>query len=48
MNSNEAVGTVLAQHNRLDVAGALLPRAGVYAVANATGTIHEDDRVSLV
>src|SRR6059058_1153019 len=38
----------LAQHNRIDVAGALYPCAGVYAVAEATGTIRKDDRVSLV
>jgi uncharacterized protein YcbX len=38
----------LAQHNRIDVAGALYPCAGVYAVAEATGTIREDDRVSLI
>jgi hypothetical protein len=38
----------LAQHNRLDVGGALYPCAGVYAVAQATGTIRKDDRVSLV
>jgi uncharacterized protein YcbX len=38
----------LARHNRIDVAGALYPCAGVYAVAEATGTIHRDDRVSLV
>lgn len=38
----------LAQHNRLDVAGALYPCAGVYAVAEATGAIRKDDRVSLV
>src|SRR5205823_2082543 len=38
----------LAQHNRIDVAGALYPCAGVYAVAEAKGTIHRDDRVSLV
>jgi len=37
----------LAQHNRIDVAGALYPCAGVYAVAEATGTIRKDDRVSL-
>jgi MOSC domain-containing protein len=37
----------LAQHNRIDVAGALFPCAGVYAVAEATGTIRKDDRVSL-
>ena len=36
----------LAQHNRIDVAGALYPCAGVYAVAEATGTIRKDDRVS--
>jgi hypothetical protein len=38
----------LARHNRIDVAGALYPCAGVYAVAEATGTIRQDDRVSLV
>jgi uncharacterized protein YcbX len=38
----------LAQHNRIDVAGALYPCAGVYAVAEATGVIRTDDRVSLV
>jgi uncharacterized protein YcbX len=38
----------LARHNRIDVAGALYPCAGVYAVAEATGTIRKDDRVSLV
>jgi hypothetical protein len=38
----------LAQHNRIDVAGALYPCAGVYAVAEATGTIRRDDRVSLI
>jgi uncharacterized protein YcbX len=38
----------LAQHNRIDVAGALYPCAGVYAVAEATGTIRKDDRVSLI
>jgi uncharacterized protein YcbX len=38
----------LAQHNRLDVGGALYPCAGVYAVAEATGTIRRDDRVGLV
>ena len=37
----------LAQHNRIDVAGALYPCAGVYAVAEATGTIRNDDHVSL-
>jgi MOSC domain-containing protein len=38
----------LARHNRIDVAGALYPCAGVYAVAEATGKIRKDDRVSLV
>jgi uncharacterized protein len=38
----------LARHNRIDVAGAMYPCAGVYAVAEATGTIHKDDRVDLV
>lgn len=38
----------LAKHNRIDVAGALFPCAGVYAVAESTGTIHKGDRVSLV
>jgi uncharacterized protein YcbX len=38
----------LAQHNRIDVAGALYPCAGVYAVAEATGAIRRDDGVSLV
>jgi MOSC domain-containing protein len=38
----------LAKHNRIDVAGALYPCAGVYAVAEAAGTIRRDDQVSLV
>jgi len=38
----------LAQHNRIDVAGARYPCAGVYAVAEATGTIQRGDRISLV
>jgi uncharacterized protein YcbX len=38
----------LIKHNRIDVAGALYPCAGVYAVAEATGTIRVDDRVSLM
>ena len=37
----------LALHNRIDVAGALYPCAGVYAVAEATGTVRKDDSVSL-
>jgi uncharacterized protein len=37
----------LARHNRIDVAGALYPCAGVYAVTEATGTIRKADRVSL-
>ena len=38
----------LARHNRIDVAGSLYPCAGVYAVAEAAGTVSRDDRVSLV
>ena len=38
----------LARHNRIDVAGVLYPCAGVYAVAEATGTIRKDDGVSLL
>jgi MOSC domain-containing protein len=38
----------LARHNRIDVAGALYPCAGVYAVAESTGTIRKGDPVSLV
>lgn len=39
----------LARHNRIDVAGGgLYPCAGVYAVAESTGTIRRDDRVRLV
>jgi MOSC domain-containing protein len=38
----------LAQHNRIDVAGALYPCAGVYAVAEATGEIRKGDRISLL
>ena len=38
----------LAQHNRIDVAGALFPCAGVYAVAEAAGEIRKGDRISLV
>jgi uncharacterized protein len=38
----------LAKHNRIDVAGSLYPCAGVYAVAEATGTVRLDDRVSLI
>ena len=38
----------LARHNRIDVAGALYPCAGVYAVAEATGTLRKDDPVRLV
>ena len=38
----------LARHNRIDVAGSLYPCAGVYVVAEATGTIRRGDRVSLV
>jgi uncharacterized protein len=38
----------LARHNRIDVAGTLFPCAGVYAVAEAAGTIHQGDQVRLV
>lgn len=38
----------LARHNRVDVAGSLFPCAGVYAVAEAAGTIRKGDRTSLV
>jgi uncharacterized protein YcbX len=34
--------------NRIDVAGALYPCAGIYAVVEAAGTIRGNDRVSLV
>jgi MOSC domain-containing protein len=38
----------LARHNRIDVAGALFPCAGVYAVAEAIGAIGKGDHISLV
>ena len=38
----------LARHNRIDVAGALYPCAGVYAVAESTGTIRQGDPVTLI
>jgi uncharacterized protein YcbX len=39
----------LARHNRLDLEGlGMYPCAGVYAVAQATGTIRTGDRVSLI
>lgn len=44
---DQQVLKTLARHNRLDVAGALYPCAGVYAVAAATGAIHKNDRVDL-
>jgi uncharacterized protein YcbX len=37
----------LAVHNRVDVAGALFPCAGVYAVPRTAGTVHNDDRVTM-
>jgi uncharacterized protein YcbX len=37
----------LARHNRIDVAGALYPCAGVYALAEATGTVRTNDSVSV-
>ncbi len=45
--SDPQVLKALARHNRIDVAGALYPCAGVYAVAEATGTVRKDDSVSL-
>lgn len=38
----------LAKHNRIDVAGALYPCVGVYAVAQGTGTIRAKDSVRLI
>ena len=38
----------LAQHNRIEVAGMLYPCAGVYAVAEVTGTVRKGDRISLL
>ena len=38
----------LARHNRIEVAGSLFPCAGVYAVAEATGTIRKNDEVRLI
>src|SRR2546421_3225514 len=38
----------LAQHNRIDVAGAAFPPAGGFSVAEATGTIRKGDRINLV
>jgi uncharacterized protein YcbX len=35
-------------HNRMNVAGSLYPCAGIYAVIEATGTIHGNDQVSLL
>ena len=35
-------------HNRIDVAGSLYPCAGIYAVAEATGTVRGDDCVNLI
>jgi uncharacterized protein YcbX len=37
----------LVQHNRVDVAGALLPCAGVYAMVDAAGAIRTGDSVSI-
>jgi MOSC domain-containing protein len=37
----------IATHNRIDLDGLRYPCAGVYAVADATGTIRKDDHVSL-
>jgi uncharacterized protein len=38
----------LARHNRIEVNGLRYPCAGVYAVAQTTGTIRKDDAVTLV
>jgi uncharacterized protein len=38
----------LVRHNRIDVAGAPYPCAGVYAVAESSGTIRKGDRVTLI
>src|SRR5213593_1902105 len=38
----------LVRHNRIDVAGALYPCAGVYAVAEATGAIRRGDPIRLI
>jgi uncharacterized protein YcbX len=38
----------LVKHNRIDVAGTPYPCVGVYALAEATGAIRRDDRVSLI
>jgi uncharacterized protein len=38
----------LARHNRIDVAGKAYPCAGVYAVADAAGTIRKGDQTRLV
>ena len=37
----------IAAHNRIDMDGLRYPCAGVYAVADATGTIRQDDLVTL-
>jgi uncharacterized protein YcbX len=44
---NEILKT-LVRHNKIDVAGALYPCAGVYAVVEAGGTASAGDRVTLV
>jgi uncharacterized protein YcbX len=38
----------LVRHNKIDVAGALYPCAGVYAVVEAAGTTSAGDTVSLI
>ena len=37
----------LARHNRVEIAGALYPCAGVYAVTESTGTVRKGDRVRM-
>ncbi len=38
----------VAQHNKIDVAGSLLPCVGVYAVVKASGSVHVGDAVTLM
>jgi uncharacterized protein YcbX len=45
--ANPDILKALVRHIRIGVAGTLYPCVGVYAVAEATGTLHKGDRVSL-
>jgi len=47
LKRDPSVLKALARHNRIDVAGALFPCAGVYAVAEGAGAISKGDPVSL-